>query len=87
MAEPVSVSIIIGAAIGVAAILSPLIYKGIRYIIDLHICVKLMKQRLTSVEGVADNSGDTHSDIYKKVNKIERNLFHLMGKMNVTPVD
>ena len=87
MPEPISISIVIGAAIGVAAIFSPLIYKGIRYIIDLHICVKLTKARLETVEGIAEDSGGTHSDIYSKVNKIERNLYHLMGTMKVDLID
>lgn len=87
MVEELTLSVIIGVAIGVAGILSPLVYKGIRYIIDLHICVKLTKQRLENVEGIAEDSGDTHSDIYKKVNRLERNLFHLMGSLNVKPIE
>ncbi len=50
-------------------------------------CFHLMKQKIEDLSKADEGSHETHSDLYDKVNKIERNLFHLMGKMNVKPID
>ncbi len=87
MVEELSLSVIIGIALGIIAVSIPIVYRTIKYIIDLHICVKLTKTRLEAIEKTAIDSDGTHSDIYEKVNKLERNLFHFMGKMKVEPID
>ena len=50
-------------------------------------CFIILKQKVEELTDHDEGSSETHSNLYEKVNKIERNLFHLMGKMNVTPVD
>jgi len=46
-----------------------------------------LKQKVDNLEKSDSSSDDTHSTLYSKVNKIERNLYHLMGKLDVEPID
>lgn len=50
-------------------------------------CFVILKQKVEQLTEHDEGSGETHSDLYDKVNKIERNLFHLMGRMDVDPID
>ncbi|KKN75474.1 hypothetical protein LCGC14_0380950 [marine sediment metagenome] len=50
-------------------------------------CFHLMKQKIEQLDKIATGSHDTHTDLYNKIDRLERNLFLLMGKMKVTPVD
>lgn len=46
-----------------------------------------LKQKVDTLMQHDEGSDDTHSTLYSKVNKIERNLYHLMGKLDVDPID
>ena len=59
----------------------------IRHLWNKSKCFIILKQKVEQLTSHDEGASNTHSDLYDKVNKIERNLFHLMGKMNVTPVD
>ena len=59
----------------------------IRYFWNKEKCFVAMKTAIDKLTEHDGSSTDTHGDLYEKVNKIERNLFHMMGKMDITPVD
>ncbi len=59
----------------------------IRHLWNKSKCFVILKQKIEQLTDHDEGASDTHSDLYDKVNKIEKNLFHLMGKMNVTPID
>jgi len=46
-----------------------------------------LKQKVDTLTKHDEGSDDTHSTLYTKVNKIERNLYHLMGKLDIDPID
>ena len=46
-----------------------------------------LKQKIDTLITHDEESSGTHSVLYNKVNKIERNLYHLMGQMKVKPID
>lgn len=46
-----------------------------------------LKQKVDTLETSDTTSSDTHDKLFSKVGKIERNLYHLMGKLDVEPID
>jgi len=56
-------------------------------IIGVAIAMGKLKQKVDTLMLHDVGSEDTHDTLYSKVNKIERNLYHLMGKLDVKPID
>ena len=50
--------------------LTPVAFFGIRAYIKKGKCFVLMKKRIEDLEGVAKGSGNTHSDLYGKIETI-----------------
>lgn len=46
-----------------------------------------LKQKVDTLESSDTDSSDTHNELFSKVNKIERNLYHLMGKLDCKPIE
>ena len=56
-------------------------------IVGVAMAVGRLKQKVDTLVKHDEGSDDTHDSLYSKVNKIERNLYHLMGKLDVDPID
>ena len=72
-------------AVGIPAVIAAI--GIIRYFWKKEQCFVTMKHKIDELAKSDEGSNDTHSDLYSKMNRIERNLFHLMGKLEVKPVD
>jgi len=73
------------AAIGV--FITPITILAVRFWIKREKCFTVLEQKVDNLSNHDEGAHDTHTDLYEKVNRIERNLFHLMGVMKITPVD
>ena len=57
--------------------LTPIVFFSIRAFIRKGKCFVLMKQRIESLENVAEGSGHTHEDLYDRVETInEKQIKH-----------
>jgi len=56
-------------------------------IVGVALAMGKLKQKVDTLSKSEEEGDDTHSSLFSKVNKIERNLYHLMGKLNIDPVD
>ena len=56
-------------------------------IIGVAIAMGKLKQKVDTLSKSEEEGDDTHTSLFSKVNKIERNLYHLMGKLNIDPID
>ena len=54
------------------AVFSPAPFFVIRNLIKKGKCFVLMKKRIEDLEGVAKGSGNTHSDLYNKIETIDK---------------
>ena len=56
-------------------------------VVGVAIAVGKLKQKVDTLSKSEEDGDSTHGKLFSKVNKIERNLYHLMGKLNVEPID
>jgi len=56
-------------------------------IVGVAVAMGKLKQKVDTLMQHDEGSDDTHDTLYSKVNKIERNLYHLMGKLDIDPID
>lgn len=56
-------------------------------IVGIALVIGRLKQKVDTLWEHDVGSDDTHNTLFSKLNKIERNLYRLMGKLNVDPVD
>jgi len=71
MSEHFYLEIAAGTAVGVAAILSPFIYKGIKYVIKKDKCLTIFRNKLEHQEEETKNGHDTHKDLYKELEEVK----------------
>ena len=71
MSEYLAFEVIIGAAIGISAIVSPFVYKGIRYVIQKDKCLTIFRNKLEHQEEETKNGHDTHKDLYKEIEAVK----------------
>jgi hypothetical protein len=71
----------LGTAAGVA------IWRTLVYFHNKELCFQLLKAKVEQLSGIADKSTNTHSDLYKRVDSIEKNLHLIMGRMGIEPVE
>lgn len=83
MPEQIALQIIIGSAIGVAAIVSPFVYKGIRYVIKKDICLTIFKNKLEHQEKETENGHDTHKDLYKELEDVKTEQAATTAKVDI----
>ncbi len=79
--------ILIGVGVGVGIPAGAAAIAVIRHFWNKSKCFIILKEKVEQLAKDDAGSSDTHSDLYDKVNKIERNLFHLMGRMKIDPID
>ena len=77
----------VNVLIGIGAIILPITAIFARHLWIKGKCFGLMKAAIEQLQNHDEGSSDTHGDLYEKVNKIERNLYHMMGQMKIKPVD
>lgn len=83
MTEHFYLEIAIGTAVGVAAILSPFIYKGIRYVINKDKCLTILKNKLQHQEEETKNGHNTHKDLYKEVGELKTEQAATTAKVDI----
>lgn len=71
MYEELTLSVIIGAVIGAAAIISPLVYKGIRYVINKDTCLTIFKNKLEHQEQETIDGHETHKNLYQELEDVK----------------
>lgn len=85
MAEGIFIQWELLTGIGIPGIIAAI--AAIRYFWKKEKCFIILREKVEQLNNAENGSHETHSDLYKKVNKIERNLFHLMGKLDVKPIE
>ena len=46
-----------------------------------------LKQKVDTLTKADSDSAGTHNALFSKVNKIEKNLYHLMGTLHCNPIE
>lgn len=83
MTEHFILEIIIGSAIGISAIVSPFVYKGIKYVVKKDKCLTIFKNKLEHQEKETENGHDTHKDLYKEVETLKVNQASSDAKLDL----
>ena len=55
-------------------------------IIGVAIAMGKLKQKVDNLSKSEEEGDETHESLFSKVNKIERNLNHLMDRLNIDPI-
>lgn len=83
----IQVEIFAGILIPLGSAAGVIIWRTIVYFHKKELCFQLLKQKVEQLSGVADHSTDTHSDLYKKVDVLEKNIHLIMGHLGLDPVE
>jgi len=70
-----------------AGIMTPISVVGIRHWIIKSRCFTILQTKVEALESHDEGSTDTHRDIFSRLDRIDRNVYLIMGKMKITPVD
>jgi hypothetical protein len=81
------VTIDINVLYGILAAVFPITLITARHFWNKEKCFVTMKAAIIELQKHDGDSTNTHSELYEKVDKIERNLYHMMGQMKIKPVD
>ena len=61
-------------------------WRAIVYFHKKEICFQLLQAKVNELSGVADKSTNTHGDLYKKVDVLEKNIHLMMGHLGLDPI-
>lgn len=59
----------------------------IGYLVKFTKCITVLQQKVSSLTNHDAGATDTHKDIFSRLDRIDRNMYLIMGKMKLTPVD